>query len=149
MKQTIQKILLEFEPKKENLLPVLKKISAVFGYISEKEANMVADYFSITLSQVFEIASFYDEIKTKKFPDLMIQVCSSANCAVNNSFSVISEIENLFRIKSGDDSSLKVKLEEVSCLGHCADGPVMMVNGKIYQKVTKSSVHSILEEYMK
>lgn len=148
MDKTVQKILLEFEPKNENLLPTLKKISAVFGYISEKDAEIVADYFSVSLAKVFEIASFYDSIQTEKPASVIIQVCSSANCAVNNSFSILAEIENLFRIKSGDDNNPKIKLEEISCLGRCADGPVMVVNGKIYERVTKSSVHSILKEYL-
>ena len=137
-RKTIQKIILEFEPEMENLLPALKKISAVFGYVGEKEANALADYFGVPESKVFETASFYDEIKTEKQPEILIQVCSSANCAVNDSFSIIKEIENSF----------KIKVQEISCLGRCADGPIMVVNGKIYEKVTKSSVHGILEEYL-
>ncbi|PIP27815.1 MAG: hypothetical protein COX29_04520 [Candidatus Moranbacteria bacterium CG23_combo_of_CG06-09_8_20_14_all_35_22] len=135
---TIQNIILEFEPEMENLLPALKKISAVFGYVGEKEANVLADYFGVPESKVFETASFYDEIKTEKQPEILIQVCNSANCTVNDSFSIIKEIENSF----------KIKVQEISCLGRCAEGPIMVVNGKIYEKVTKSSVHSILEEYL-
>jgi len=149
MKQkTIQSIVLEFEPKSENILPALKKISAVFGYVSEKDAKIVADYFSVSESKIFETASFYDEIKTEKQPDILIQICNSANCTVNNSFEIISEVENLLKIKAGSSASLKFKLEEISCLGRCADGPVMVVNGKIYERVTESSVHGILGEYI-
>ena len=144
---TVQKILLEFESKAENLLPALKKISAVFGYISEKEIDLIANYFSLSSTKVFETASFYDQIKTEKTTQLLIQVCSSANCSVNNSFQLVREIENLFKIKAGDDN-LKVSLEEISCLGRCAEGPIMVVNGKIYEKVSKSSVHEILKDYI-
>lgn len=146
--QSIQKILLEFEPKIENILPALKKISVAFGYVGEKDANLVAEYFSVPESNVFEVASFYGEIKIKKPPQILIQVCSSANCAVNNSFSIIQEIESIFKIKVGDENSSKIKLEEISCLGRCAEGPVMVVNGKFYERVTKSSLHSILGEYV-
>jgi NADH-quinone oxidoreductase subunit E len=136
--ETIQKILLEFEPRAENLLPALKKISAAFGYVDEKQAKKIADYFSISSAKVFETASFYDLIKTKKQPQISIQVCFSANCAVNNSFEIIKEIENSF----------KIKVEKISCLGRCGEGPIVIVNGKIYEKVTRSSSHAILEEYL-
>ncbi|HRY82638.1 MAG TPA: NAD(P)H-dependent oxidoreductase subunit E [Candidatus Moranbacteria bacterium] len=136
--QTIQKILLEFEPKVENLLPALKKTSATFGYVSEEDAQKIAGYFSIPQSKVFETASFYDLVKTKKQPQILIQVCSSANCAVNNSFEIIREIENSFKIKA----------EEISCLGKCGEGPIMIVNGKIYEKVNLSKLRDILEEYL-
>lgn len=145
--QSIQKILLEFEPKTKNLLPVLKKISTVFGYVDEKEAEFVGEYFSVSVAKVFETASFYDLIKTRKSASLEIQVCSSASCAINNSFSLISEIENIFKIKSGRDNA-KIKLEEISCMGKCADGPVMIVNGKIFEKVTKEKIHEILKGYL-
>ena len=146
--ETIQKILLEFEPKIKNLLTALKKINAIFGYVSEKEAKIIAEYFDVSESKIFETASFYDEIKTEKQPDILIQICNSANCTVNNSFEIISEVENLLKIKAGSSASLKFKLEEISCLGRCADGPVMVVNGKIYERVTESSVHGILGEYL-
>jgi NADH:ubiquinone oxidoreductase subunit E len=146
--KTIQKILLEFEPKIENLLPALKKISVAFGYVKEKEARILAGYFSISESKIFETMTFYDDIKTKKPPQILIQVCSSTNCTVNNNFKIIKEIEKKFKIRSGDDNSEKIKLEEISCLGRCAEGPIMVVNGKVYEKVNSSMVHSILEEYI-
>jgi NADH:ubiquinone oxidoreductase subunit E len=146
--KTIQKILLEFEPKIENLLPALKKISVAFGYVKEKEARILAGYFSISESKIFETMTFYDDIKTKKPPQILIQVCSSTNCTVNNNFKIIKEIEKKFKIRSGDDNSEKIKLEEISCLGRCAEGPIMVVNGKVYEKVNSSMVHSILGEYL-
>ena len=145
---TVEKILLEFDPQKDSLLPALKKISAGFGYVSEKEAEKVADYFSVPLSQVYETASFYDEIKVKKQPSLVIQVCSSTNCAVSKSFAIVKEIESYFRIKTGDDSNPQVKLELISCLGRCGEGPIVIINDKIYTGVTKSSVMGILEEWI-
>ena len=63
---TIQSIILGFEPEVKNLLPALKKISAVFGYVSEKDVKIIADYFGVSESKIFETASFYDEIKTEK-----------------------------------------------------------------------------------
>lgn len=145
---TIEKILLEYDSEKPNLLPALKKISAVFGYVSEENAQKTADYFSVPLNKVFETASFYDLVNIKKQPEIVIQVCSSANCAVNGSFEIIRELESALKIKCGDDSNLKIKLETVSCLGQCADGSIMVVNGTVYERVTKSSIHSILAEYI-
>lgn len=146
--KTAEKILLEFDPEMTSLLPALKKISAAFGYVSEKDAQKIADYFNISLSKVYETASFYDKINIKKQPDFLIQVCSGSNCAVNSSFAVIREIENYFKIKADDSSDPKIKLETISCLGQCGEGPVMVINNKVYNNVTKSSVHGILEKYV-
>jgi NADH-quinone oxidoreductase subunit E len=145
---TVEKILLEYDPLPENILPALKKTSAVFGYISKAQSSLIADYFSVPLSKIYETATFYDLINTTKQADVIIQVCSSVNCASASSFEIISEIENTLRIKAEDDFNPKIKLETVSCLGRCGSGPIMIVNGKVYERVTKNSVHHILKEYL-
>ncbi|MDO8240855.1 MAG: NAD(P)H-dependent oxidoreductase subunit E [Candidatus Moranbacteria bacterium] len=145
---TVEKILLEFDVELKNLLPALKKINASFGYVSEMDAQKVADYFSMSLSKVYETASFYDLIKTKPQPPLVIQVCSGANCAVKNAYKVIVEIENQLHIKAGDDFNPNVKLEIISCLGQCGRGPIMIINKKIFTQVTPSSAREILQNYM-
>jgi NADH-quinone oxidoreductase subunit E len=144
---TVEKILLEFDPKAENLLPALRKISEAFGYVSEGDAKKIANYFSLALTQVFETASFYDLIKTKKQPSLVIKVCSGTNCTYDGCRKVIREIENFFRIKEGDNFNPKVKLETMSCLGRCGEGPIVIVNGNIYTRVTTSGVDDILKSY--
>lgn len=144
---TTEKILLEFDPEPKNLLPALKKISAAFGYVSEPDAGKTADYFRIPLAKVYETASFYDQIKVARQPGLIIQICSSPNCALNDSFKVIEAIENYFHIKAGDQFSPEIKLEIISCLNQCGEGPVMLVNGKVYTNVTTASLYKILEEW--
>ncbi|OGI28414.1 MAG: hypothetical protein A2288_02750 [Candidatus Moranbacteria bacterium RIFOXYA12_FULL_44_15] len=146
--RSIEKVLLEFDPETRNLLPALKKISAAFGYVSEKDAKKTAEYFSIPLSKTYETASFYDLVWTKKQPSLAVQVCSGTNCAVSGSFEVIKEMENYLKIKAGDGFNSKIKLEIISCLGQCGEGPVVVVNGKIFTRVTASGVHGILEEWL-
>lgn len=146
---TIEKILLEFDPEAKNLLPALRKIGSSFGYISEADAGKVADYFELPLAKVYETASFYDLLSTKTRARLEIKVCSGGDCVLGNSVEIIREIENYFRIKAGDEFHPKVRLEKISCLGRCGEGPIMMVNGKVYEKVTKSSIYEILDKYAK
>ena len=145
---TVEKILVDFDPELKNLLPALKKISASFGYVGEKEAEKVADYFSTPLSKVYETASFYDLVNTKKQPPLLIQVCSGANCAVKSAYKVIAEIENQLHVKAGDEFNPKVKLEVISCLGQCGRGPIVVVNDNISTKVTPRNVRDILRNYV-
>lgn len=142
---TVEKILLEYDPKANNLLPVLKRINAGFGYVSKENAQKVAEYFSLPLSKVFETASFYDLISTQKQPLLVVKVCSGSDCAMSGSSEVICELENLLGVKTGDDFNPKFKLEKISCLGRCSEGPVVVVGGDVFEKVTPSSVHEILE----
>ncbi|MCX6761644.1 MAG: NAD(P)H-dependent oxidoreductase subunit E [Candidatus Moranbacteria bacterium] len=144
---TTSKILLDFDPEAANLLPALKKINVAFRYISEVDAEKVAEYFELPLAKVYETASFYDLLETKKPAILEIEVCSGGDCTLGESAGIIKEIENRYRIKTGDEFNPKVRLKKISCLGRCSEGPIMIVNGKVYEKMTASGVHKILGEW--
>ncbi|MFZ2835606.1 MAG: NAD(P)H-dependent oxidoreductase subunit E, partial [Candidatus Moraniibacteriota bacterium] len=148
MHKTVEKILLHFDPEKKNIVATLKEINKVFSYISKKDMQKVANYFSLPLSEIYETASFYDLIKTEKTANLVIKVCSGTHCVLSDSNSIVREIENYFRIKAGDEFNPKVKLEIISCLGRCGEGPVVVINEKFFERVTKNSIHSILEGYL-
>jgi NADH-quinone oxidoreductase subunit E len=145
--KTVEKILLDFDIKDRNLLPALKKISAAFGYISQEQARKIANYFSLSLSQVYSVGTFYDEIKFEKPAEILIEICSSPACVVKNSLSLIREIENNFKIKLGEVNNAKVQFKTMSCLGKCAEGPILRINGKIYYQVDKAKLYEILDDY--
>jgi NADH-quinone oxidoreductase subunit E len=145
---TVEKILLDFNPEAKNILPVLKKISATFDFVSKQDAQKVADYFQVPLSRIFETATFYDLIKTEKKIPLEIQICSGANCATKDAYWVMREIEKQLNIKAGDTFNPDAKLEVISCLGQCGQGPVMVVNGTVFLRVNPRKVDDILKNYL-
>lgn len=142
---SVSKILLGYDPVPENLLPALREISASFGWVSESEASSAADYFSLPLSRIYETASFYGLVKVRKESDISIRICSGTNCTVQGSVPLIREIENHFGIREGDSFNPRVKLEVISCLGRCGEGPVVVINGTVHERVTIGKLRTILE----
>lgn len=144
----INKILLKFEPNKKNLLGAIKEIARAKSFFSIDEAEKVASYFKLSVAEVFSAASFYDEIKTKKPANVVIQFCDSPNCQTKNVEKIIKEIEMVYHQKVGDENNRKFKIERMSCLGRCLDGPIMMVNGNIYERVDSARAIDILKNYL-
>jgi len=144
----IEKILLEFSPEEKNILPALQKINDTFGFVGKKNAQKAAEYFSMPLSKIYETASFYDLIRTEPQPPMVVQVCFSTHCALNGSDKIISEVESILNMKAGDDNHPRFKLERISCIGRCGEGPVMVVNGTVFTQVRPEMVYEILEGYL-
>lgn len=144
---SIQKILLGFNPGPENLLPALKKIQKISKYLSRDDCEEVAKYFSVSLARVFEVASFFDEIKTEKPKKTTIKVCSGGPCAAKNSSKVVRQIEMLLKTEIENDAHPKYKLEYMSCRGLCDEGPVVEVDGNIFERVRPEMVDDILRNY--
>jgi len=145
---TVEKILLEFPPSAVNILPAIKKIDEAFGYVSRENATALAEYFSVPESKIYEAASFYDLVDTEKPVFCTVKVCFSTHCVLNEAKGIIAEIENILHIKLGDTNHPKFRLEMTDCIGRCGDGPIVMVNDKVYERVAVSSVRGMLEEYL-
>jgi len=143
-----QKIFLEFEPKPENLLPVLKEIQKENRFIGKKECEETARYFSLPLAKVYSVASFYDLLKTKKEAKKIIKICSGGPCLGEKSMEVVRQIEMLLKIELENDAHPKYKLELASCAGLCDQGPVMMIDEQIFENVRPETVDDIIANYL-
>lgn len=145
---SIQKILLKIEPKPENLLGALKEIQKENKYIDKKECEKIADYFSLPLARVFSVAGFFDELKTRKNPKKIIKICSGGPCLGEKSMEIVRQIEMLLKIELENDAHPKYKLELMSCAGLCDQGPVMMIDDQVFEKVRPETVDDIISNYL-
>lgn len=145
---TTQSILLRYSPCRRNLLPVIKEINREEGFISEIAAELIAKYFDLTQAEVLSVATFYDEIKTKKQPELVIRVCDGINCNLKEAEETLRQIELFFGQKEGEECNARVKIERVSCFGQCLSGPNVQIGETIYDKVFPDRVADLLRSYL-
>ena len=143
----IQKILLGFGPKPENLLPALREIQKENKYVGERECKKVAEYFSLPLVRVFSVASFYDLVKTKRESKKIIKVCSGGSCLGEKTMEIVRQIEMMLKIELENDAYPKYKLELMSCIGLCDQGPVIAIDDHVFENVRPETVDDILANY--
>ena len=145
---SIEKILTTFEPKKENLLAAIKKVNKEFGYVSEEAVKALANHFSLKKVAVYSAASFYDHINISQPASIVIRVCDGANCETKQSEKIIQEVERFFALKEGDEFDPKVRIKRESCMGLCEVGPVLEINGTVFERMTPGRVDEILRNYI-
>jgi len=144
---TIQKILLSFDPEKKNILPALKKINEVFGYISQEDIYKIAQYFSKSPAEIFSTVSFYDDLRSTPPPTVEIKLCMSAPCELRGASMVRSEVEKFLGAKADRDKTAKLEINSTGCQGRCQRGPVIIVNKNVYEEVKPGMVDDILGPY--
>ncbi len=144
---SVQKILLGFNPDRENFLPASKKINEVFGYISQENLYHLARYFSLSPAEAFSAVSFFDDIRIKPKPNLEVKVCMSTPCELNGAKQVLQEVENFLGTKADRNLNVKLEVKTTSCQGRCQRGPLLVVNGNIYEKVRPHMVDELLAGY--
>lgn len=147
MVPTIQKILLNFEPKKENFLPAVKEVNKIFEYISQDHVYRIADYFAMSPAEAFSAISFYEDIRIEPKADVEIKVCMSAPCEMKGSSKVLNEIERFLGQRADKDKTKKLEVITTSCQGRCLRGPVVIINGNVYENVKPFEVDDLVGGY--
>ena len=131
------------------LIQVLHKAQGIFGYLPREVQQHVAQKLFLTEAQVSGVVSFYNYFTTEPKGKYCIDICLGTACYVKGSEKVLSEIERVLGVKA-DTHPTEDGLFSVSglrCVGACGLAPVMMVNGKVYGKVTPAKALEIVKEY--
>ena len=111
------------------VLRALREIVAAYGYVSREQEHEVADVFNLSRAEVRGVVSFYHDLKTEPQPPRQIRICQAEACQAVGSREFTRQAEALLGLKLGEANE-KVALDAVYCLGLCAQGPSMMVDGR-------------------
>ena len=136
------------EANESALIYVLKEAQGIFGYLPKEVQLYIAQKLNVSPAKVYGVVSFYSYFSTTPVGEHKINVCLGTACFVKGANAVLEEFEKQLGIKSGETTSdLKFTIECLRCVGACGLAPVVVVDGKVYSRVTPDDVESIIEEY--
>jgi len=144
MKTTISKIL---ENKiSEDLIEVLQDIQAKYGYLPEEQLLEVSDKLSIPIIEVFRVANFYKSFYLEARGKHLITVCMGTACHVRGAPKFVDEVLGQLGIKPGETTEDgEFSVETVNCVGACALGPVVILDGKYYDHMTPGKLRALIK----
>ena len=120
------------------------------GNSNPELAKSICDHLDISLTDVYSLVTFYKSFSLKPRGKHIITVCSGTACHVRGGPKVLLEVENQLGITVGETTPDKnFTLETVRCLGACALGPLMVIDGKYYGQMNPKKVASTLKKYSK
>ena len=139
---------LDDERRRGRLIQVLHRAQAIFGYLPREVQQHVADQLRIPESAVSGVVSFYNFFSTRPKGKYVINVCLGTACYVKGSEGVLRELERVLGIKADTDPTPDglFSITALRCVGCCGLAPVMVVNGKVYGKVTPAKAVAVVDE---
>ena len=139
------------ERRRGRLIQVLHRAQDIFGYLPREVQIHVAKKLFLTEAHVSGVVSFYNYFSTEPKGKYCIDVCMGTACYVKGSEKVLSEIERVLGIKADTNPTPDglFSISALRCVGACGLAPVMIVNGKVYGKVTPAKAVEIVNEYKK
>lgn len=130
-----------------SLMNVLERIQARYRYLPEDALILVSERLGVPLSQTYSVATFYNAFSLKPKGRHIINVCLGTACIVRGSRRVLERISDKLGIQPGETTADgEFTLETVNCLGACALGPIVVVDGDHYGKMTAGTAEKLLAE---
>ncbi|MFH0777681.1 MAG: NAD(P)H-dependent oxidoreductase subunit E [Candidatus Eisenbacteria bacterium] len=127
------------------LISVLEDIQAKYGCLPEDALRAVAGATGRSLVDIFGVATFYRSFSLKPRGKHLVSVCMGTACHVRSAPLIAEEFERQLGISRGETTSDKeFTLETVNCLGACALGPIVVVDGHYFSNVKPGKIAQIL-----
>lgn len=149
-KEKIQSFVDKHGGGKNSLIAVLQEIQAEYRYLPQEGLRLVSDALCVPLSDVVGVATFYRAFSLTPRGEHTCTVCLGTACHVRGGPKILEEFERKLEVKAGQTTADgKYTLETVACLGCCAIGPVVVVDGDYHAHTSIRKVGKILEKYGK
>jgi NADH-quinone oxidoreductase E subunit len=147
MKDELSRTMLpRYETTLAALLPTLHVIQHHYGWIPPQAMQEIAAFLKITPAEVIDTASFYEEYWLKPKGKNLVAVCRSIACEFCGQQKITDACREKLGIEVGettDDDSFT--LVEVECLGSCDTAPVALVNEKLYENLTPTTMQKAID----
>lgn len=131
-----------------NLLQIMLDIQSENNWLPKEVLARISEKLDVPLTRIQHIATFYKAFSLVPKGRHKVHICVGTACHVRGATRILDTVEEATGIKPGEtDLDLKFSVETVNCLGCCALGPVMDVNGKVHGKMSPVKTSKALETY--
>jgi NADH:ubiquinone oxidoreductase subunit E len=147
--EKIDQTILKYRGRHGALIPVLKEVQDICGYLPKKVQHRIAEGLNLSPSQVYGVVSFYAFFTTVPRGRNIIRVCLGTACYVKGSKLILNNLQRELDVEVGGITrDRKFSLEAVRCLGACGLAPVMVVGNDTYGMIDSGKAIEIVRSYL-
>ncbi len=147
---TVKQIVRDHKRDPGDLIGILQDIQAKYRYLPREALDEVSKSLKVPINRIYALSTFFRAFYLEPRGKHDCVVCTGTACHVRGAGRIVDELSRLLHCEPGGTSPDKLfSLDTVNCLGACALGPVVTVDGNIHGKITARSVRRIIQKYEK
>jgi len=144
----VNKVMEDYLYDESMLIQILLRLQRNFGWLPREMLSEVSKQLVVPVSQVYQVATFYKAFSIAPRGRHLVRVCMGTSCKVRGAPIVLDNLQRLMNVERGETTpDNRFSLETVNCLGCCALGPMMTVDGEYHGGVKLPNVKNILSKY--
>ena len=147
-KEALETILNRYDRDRTQVVSVLQDVQDEDRYLSQESLTYVAQALDMPRSQVYGLATFYRAFSLEPRGEHIIVVCTGTACHVRGAPRLVDELSRRLAVAPGGTTAdRRFTLETVNCLGACALGPLVVVDGNYHGQMSPNKVDGLLAQY--
>jgi len=144
----IESILERYGRKESAILAILQDVQAREKYLPKEALEYIGEKLHIPINKIYRIATFYRAFSLTPRGRHEVCVCMGTACHVRGAQRVVDQVNLELGIRPGETTKDKnFTLETVNCLGVCAAGPVVAIDGNYFGKMSPGKVEGTLKKF--
>ena len=147
MDEKLEEIISQFDSHRKELIHILHRVQTRCGYIPSQAIYLISKHLRISESEIFGILTFYKAFSLKPRGKHLVTVCTGTACHVRGAPRIVDELKRKLNVEAGgttEDNTFT--LETVNCLGACALGPIVVIDGEYHGQVVMSEVDKLIKK---
>jgi NADH-quinone oxidoreductase subunit E len=143
--ESIKSELVKLGRERSKLIPALQLIQSKLGYLPPAAIHMVAEHLNISSSEVYGVATFYNQFRFNPPGRNPVKVCLGTACHVKGGDIILENFERKLEIKEGQTTpDREFSIDRVACVGCCALAPVAVVGETVHGHMQPSKVEGLI-----
>ena len=141
----IDRIIAEHQADKSALIQMLLEIQRENHWLPRPALVRLSQRLGIPINQIYHIATFYKAFSLIPQGRHAISVCLGTACHVRGAPRLLEKVTDSLHIGPGETSpDMKFTLSKVNCLGCCALGPVIVVDGEYHGNPSTKEIKRVI-----
>ncbi len=148
--ESVDRILEGRRSQPQQLIEVLHDVQEQHGYVPRESMVAVSRELGVPLIEVFRVASFYKAFSLTPRGKHVLTICLGTACHVRGAALMLEEVAGQLGVQPGGTTSDGLfTVESVNCLGACALGPVVVLDGVYHDHMTARKLRRLVESVRK
>jgi NADH:ubiquinone oxidoreductase subunit E len=146
----IDAIIDRYDSSPSALLAIMQDVQDSERYLPKEAMNRIAEKLAISISRVYQMATFFESFHLEPRGKNVCTVCMGTACHVRGAQRLVEQLERDLDIPSGGTTQdMLFTIEEVNCVGACALGPLVIINGEYHGNMTSGGLQKVVKKIKK
>jgi len=143
--EQIKTDLAEIGNDRSKLIPILQLVQQKLAYLPGEALHLVADHLDTSSSEVYGVATFYNQFRFNPPGKNPVKVCLGTACHVKGGDIILENFERKLEIKEGETTpDREFSVDRVACVGCCALAPVAIMGETVHGHMQPSKVEGLV-----